>query len=65
MNAVGLERGRPWSRELPVLWRTRYFRLRDDVHLEGRWHVESPLDDQGREIEEDTFFGTPSPSRRG
>ncbi|ATB42824.1 hypothetical protein CYFUS_008303 [Cystobacter fuscus] len=29
---------------------SRYFRLMDDVHIEGRWHVESPLDAQGREI---------------
>lgn len=28
----------------------------DDVHLEGRWHVESPLDAQGREIVPQDFL---------
>ncbi len=29
---------------------TRYFRLMDDVHIAGRWYLESPMDEQGMDI---------------
>jgi uncharacterized protein DUF1629 len=29
---------------------TRYFEMMDDVYIPGRWYVDSPRDDQGREL---------------
>lgn len=31
--------------------RTRYFALRDDLRIPGRWHLRSPVDEQGQSID--------------
>jgi len=31
--------------------RTRYFALRDDLRISGRWHLRSPVDAQGQSID--------------
>jgi hypothetical protein len=41
----------------------RYFRLVDDVYVPGRWHLRSPTDLQGREVDPWAFTdGTPIPN---
>jgi hypothetical protein len=41
----------------------RYFKLSDDVYVPGRWHLRSPTDSQGRELENPWIFnkGRPIP----
>lgn len=41
----------------------RYFKLSDDVEMPGRWHLRSPTDIQGRELEDPWIFkkGCPVP----
>lgn len=34
----------------------RFFRLFDDVYLPGRWHLTSPLDDDGKEVDDFGYF---------
>ena len=33
----------------------RYFSLSDDVHFPGRWHLATPLDSQGQEVDDWQF----------
>ncbi len=42
----------------------RYFDLSDDVEMPGRWHLRSPTDLQGRELEDPWIFkkGQPVPN---
>lgn len=34
----------------------RFFELYDDVYIPGRWHLDSPADAQGRELEDSWLF---------
>ncbi len=30
---------------------TRYFDLWDNMHIPGRWHLKSPVDEQGKDVD--------------
>jgi hypothetical protein len=34
----------------------RYFRLSDDVYVPGRWHLDNPTDQSGREVDDPWLF---------
>ena len=34
----------------------RYFALCEDLHVAGRWHLDNPTDDQGREVDDPWQF---------
>ncbi|WP_170114788.1 imm11 family protein [Corallococcus macrosporus] len=34
----------------------RFFRMKEDVHVPGRWHLDDPTDRQGREVDDPRDF---------
>jgi hypothetical protein len=41
----------------------RFFELYDDVYVPGRWHLSSPMDSHGREVDEPRQFNRGRPVR--
>lgn len=41
----------------------RFFKLYDDVHVPGRWHLDNPTDSQGRELDDPWVFRAGEPAR--
>ncbi|MDC0712017.1 hypothetical protein POL68_26350 [Stigmatella sp. ncwal1] len=39
----------------------RFFRLKEDVHAPGRWHLGDPVDSRGREVDEPRAFNEGRP----
>ncbi|WP_164015420.1 imm11 family protein [Pyxidicoccus trucidator] len=39
----------------------RFFQLCDDVHVPGRWHLDTPTDDRGREVSDPDRFRVGAP----
>lgn len=39
----------------------RFFRLKEDIQLPGRWHLDDPTDNQGREVDDPRDFNEGRP----